>query len=356
MSRFPGCVLGVIAVVLAVAGCGGGGGGGGDGTTAALSPQPSAPVAGFAQTQESVSAAPATLSGSPGPGNMVSNGGFENGMAGWVDWGHATPAADSVGSGAALAVGPAAGGAGQEIAGILPGSTYRLSAQARVSAASDTVYVGVNFLDASGAQLTQNSVLVNSTVPTAASLVVVAPASAVRALVYVWKNAGSGIAYVDDITLENSGAVASVVPSAGNLVADGGFEVGLASWEAWSAAGTSTVEVAAGTRAVQVGTGAGGVGQDVQGILPGNSYRLRALAKVGSAGESGYLGVMFTDDAGTALLAQNVVFRSGTYATVQADVKAPANATRAKVFVWKNAGDGFAYVDEVALVQLTPAP
>ena len=78
MSRFLRCVLGVMTVVLAVAGCGGGGGGGGgDAASAALSPQPAAPVAGFAQTQESVSAAPATLSGSPGPGNMVSNGGFE---------------------------------------------------------------------------------------------------------------------------------------------------------------------------------------------------------------------------------------------------------------------------------------
>lgn len=354
MSRFLRWILGVIAA-LAVAGCGGGGGG--DAASAGPSPQPAAPVAGFAQTQESVSAAPATVSGSPGPGNMVTNGGFENGMAGWVDWGHAGTAADSVGSGgAALVVGSAAGGAGQEIAGILPGSTYRLAAQARVSVPSDTVYVGVNFLDGSGAPLTQNSVLVNSTVPTAASLGVTAPPNAVRALVYVWKNAGSGVAYVDDVVLESSGVAAPVAPSSGNLVSDGGFEGGLASWEAWSAAGTSTLEAAAGSRAAQVGTHAGGVGQDVQGIVPGNSYRVSALAKVGSPGEIGYLGVIFTDDAGTGLQAQNVVFGAATYAIVEADVMAPAHATRAKVFVWKNDGGGFAYVDEVALVQLRPAP
>jgi hypothetical protein len=355
MSRFLRCVLGVVTVVLAAAGCGGGGGG--DAASPALSPQPAAPVAGFAQTQESVSAAPATLSGSPGPGNMVSNGGFDSGMAGWVDWGHASTAADSVGSGgAALVVGAAAGGAGQEIGGILPGNTYRLAARARVSAPSETVYIGVNFLDASGAPLTQNSVLVNSTAPTTAGLDVVAPPNAVRALVYAWKNAGSGVAYVDDVALESSGVSAPVAPASANLVADGGFEGGLASWDAWSAAGTSTVEAAAGTRAAQVGTDAGGFGQDVHGIVPGNSYRVTALGKVGSPGEIGYLGVMFTDDAGTGLSAQNVAFRSTTYATVQADVTAPANATRAKVFVWKNAGEGFAYVDEVTLVQLRPAP
>ena len=354
MSRFLRWVLGVTGVVLAVAGCGGGGGEG-DSAAAAASPQPAAPVAGFAQTQESVSAAPASLTGSAGPGNMVSNGSFESGMTGWVDWGHAGTTAESMGAGNwALAVGPAAGGAGQEIAGVVPGSTYRLSARARVSAGSETVYIGVNFIDASGAPLTQNSVLVNSTVTTTARLDVAAPPDAARALVYVWKNAGSGVAYVDDVALESTGVSTPVGPSSGNLVADGGFEGGLAAWEVWSAAGASTVEAAAGSRAAQVGTGAGGLGQDVQGIVPGTSYRVSALAKVGSPGEVGYLGVMFTDDAGTGLLAQNVVFRSGAYATAQADVTAPANATRAKVFVWKNAGAGFAYVDEVTLLRMTP--
>jgi hypothetical protein len=69
--------------------------------------------------------------------------------------------------------------------------------------------------------------------------------------------------------------------------------------------------------------------------------------------------VRFTDDAGTRLLEQAVAFSSTAYSAAQEDLVAPANATKALVYVWKNAGSGFAYVDEVALTPVTtttPSP
>lgn len=316
-------------------------------------------VQAFAAAQQAVRAAPApvlaaSVSMLAASGNMLSNGGFENGMTGWTNWGNASVVTGQASAGtSALSVGTGAGGAGQAVGNIAPGVTYRLTAKARVSAAPETVYVGVNFLDASGEPVKQNAELVTSTDYTTAALEVVAPPQAVSALVYVWKNAGTGLAYVDEFEFGVAGGAAPGPAASGNLVGNGSFDNDLAGWDDWGNAGTTSTQAASGPAAAQVGTGAGGFGQRIANVVPGTSYRVSAQAKVSSPSEIAYLGVMFTDDAGTGLAVQNAVFRSTTYATAQADLTAPAGATRALVFVWKNAGDGFAYVDDVSLVQLT---
>lgn len=356
VTRMLRWCAGALAIALAMAGCGGGGGA--EMTPSVAASERSPDVAAFALTQQSVAArlgplAAAAPLAADGNGNLVFNGDFEGGMAGWVNWGNATVAAGQGSAGSsALSVGTDAGGAGHDVGGIVAGGTYRLTAQARVSVAAEIVYVGVNFVDQWGTPVTQNAVPITSMVYQSVGFDVVAPPNAVRAVVYVWKNAGSGPGHVDDITFAEVAGTAPGLASAGNLVTNAGFESGLASWANWGN-GTATSEAAAGSWAAQVGVGAGGLGQQVGGVIAGNSYRLSALAKV-SAGETGYLGVMFMDAAGTALLAQNVIFRSTSYATAQVDLTAPASATRAMVFVWKNAGTGFAYVDEVALVQAAP--
>jgi hypothetical protein len=365
LARFLRWTSGAAAVALAVAGCGGGGAGGTVGGNVAPTGTASAqldPVPAFALAQQSVQA-PGTPAPTPAASaNMVANASFESGMTDWFDWANSSVVSGQASSGtSALRVGPAAGGAGQVVAGIVPGNVYRLTAQARVSAASETVYVGINFVDSSGATptlnpFTQNSVLVSSTSYTTASVDVVPPPNAVTALVYVWKNAGSGVADVDDFSLQSLGPATPRAPSSVNKVANGGFEFPLAAgWFNFANATiTSTPNAAAGYSALQVGTGPGGVGQSVGGITAGTTYRMSASAKVSDPSETGYFGLMFTDDAGNGLLAQNVVFRSTTYQKLQADVTAPAGATKAVVFVWKNAGDGYAFVDDASLVHVAP--
>jgi len=355
MIRKVGRVLrwaaGALGLAIGLAGCGGGG----EATpTVAASARPDQ-VAAFALAQQSVplQVAAAAVPSVRSAGNLIVNGGFESGLTGWLDWGNASVVSGAASSGtSALGVGTGAGGVGQEAAGIVPGSTYRLTAQAKASAASETLYVGINFLDQTGAPLTQNAQLVNGTTSTTVSFDVMAPPNAARALVYVWKNAGSALAFVDDLAFDVTGGGAPPAAS-GNLVVNGTFENGLAAWVDWGGAGTSAAQAASGSAAAQVGIGAGGFGQQV-GVAAGNTYRLGAAGKVSVPGEVGYLGVMFTNDAGTGLLVQNVVFRSTTYSTAEADVTAPANATKALVFVWKNAGSGFAYVDNVTLALVTP--
>lgn len=285
----------------------------------------------------------------PVEGNLLSNGGFEAGMAGWVDWGNTRIVSDPVNSGAsALAVGPAAGGAGHNVDGIVPGTTYRLVAHGKVSDASEKVFVGVNFLNEAGALVGSTQFSTTSTSYTTLSGDVTAAAGAVRAVVYVWKNAGSGTGTVDDFAFGAASGSTPPPPTGANLLLNGAFENGLASWVNWGNATTSG-QAAAGTSAAQVGTGAGGLGQSVTGIVPGDRYRVIAQVKVSSADEIGYLGLKFLDDAGNSLQDTAVPFSTTAYSSAQLELVAPANATTALVFLWKNAGGGFALLDEAAL-------
>lgn len=287
--------------------------------------------------------------------NLLSNGGFEAGTAGWVDWGNTHIVTSPFDSGAsALSVGPVAGGAGYNVDGIAPGTTYRLAVTARVSDASEMVYVGVNFLDQEGSVI-GNMVRSNkSTSQATLTGDITAPPSAVRAVVYVWKNDGSGMAFVDDFAF---GVVSGSTPppaTGANLLLNGSFESGLANWMNWSNATTSG-EAAAGTSAAQVGTAAGGLGQIVTGVVPGKTYRVSGQVKVSSADEIGYFGLKFLDGAGNSLLDGLVPFSSTAYTSAQVELVAPPGAATALVYVWKNAGAGFARVDDVSLVTAAPA-
>jgi hypothetical protein len=298
----------------------------------------------------------------PPDANMVSNGGFESGMADWVDWGNASVAPGQANSGAAaLGVGTAAGGAGQDVGTIVPGTTYRLVAHAKVSDPSEKVWVGVNFLNAAGTAFEQMALPVTSTSYSTVTFDLRALQGAVKAVVWVWKNDGSGFGYVDDVVFGVAPGSAPPPPTSpppapsGNLVVNGGFESGLANWVNWGNAGASPTQPAAGSYAAQVGTAAGGFGQVVGGVVAGTTYRASAQVQVSSPDELGYFGLKFTDDAGNVLGQKYVTFSSTAYATAQVDLAAPANATKALVYVWKNAGGGYAYVDEVSLTQVTAA-
>lgn len=287
--------------------------------------------------------------------NLLANGGFEAGMAGWVDWGNTHVVASPFDSGAsALSVGPAAGGAGFNVDGIVPGTTYRLAVTAKVSDASETVYVGVNFLDQAGSVIVNMVRPNNSTSQATLTGDVTAPAGAVRAMVYVWKNAGSGMAYVDDFALGVVSGPTAPAATGANLLLNGSFENGLASWVNWGNATTSG-DAATGTSAAQVGAAAGGFGQIVGNVVPGKTYRMSAQVKVTSPDEIAYLGLKFMDAAGNSLQDGVDPFSATAYTSAQVDLVAPPGAATALVYVWKNAGAGFALVDDVSLASVAPA-
>jgi hypothetical protein len=137
--------------------------------------------------------------------NLVSNPGFESGMNGWTNWGNATVVTGQASSGSyALQVGSAAGGAGNTVAALTAGASYRFSGMAKVSIAGETVLPGVKFLDSTGKVLLEKNMPMTSTAYTAFAIDFVAPAGAATSMVYVWKNAGSGWTYVDNVVLAAS--------------------------------------------------------------------------------------------------------------------------------------------------------
>lgn len=295
----------------------------------------------------------------PPASNLVSNGGFESGMTGWDNWGNASVVANQANSGAsALSVGTAAGGAGRTVGGITPGTIYRLVAAAKVGDPSETVFVGVNLLNQAGTAVAQKAYPVSSTTYGTVTFDITAPSDAVTAVVYAWKNAGSGLGYMDDVVFgvpPDSAPPPPPPPPSGNLVVNGGFENGLASWVNWGNTVASTGQAAAGSYAAQVGTGDGGFGQSIGNVAVGTTYSASAQVKVSSPDELGYFGLKFMDAAGNVLGMRYVTFSSTTYSPVQVQLAAPANATSALVYVWKNAGSGFASVDEVSLAAPAPA-
>lgn len=312
------------------------------------------------------------------PANLVSNATFETGMAGWVNWDNSLVLDGAGVSGSrALRVGTAAGGAGHDVGGIVAGATYRLTAQVKVSDASEVAYVGINILDQGGAAVAQQAVPASSLGYATASVDITAPATAARAVVYIWKNAGSGYAYLDDVMLARTDGSTEPPPTeppptepppaeppptepppaeppSGNLLSNAGFESGLAGWANWGNATAATGQASSGSYAVAVGSDAGGLGQELGGIVAGRTYSLSGQVKVSSGSELAYLGLKFIDASGANLLERSVAFSSTVYSTARLDLVAPANAARALVYVWKNAGSGFAYVDDVALLAVAP--
>jgi hypothetical protein len=325
-----------VALAVALSACGGGSGAG---------------VAAEVASRVSALFAPAPRAAVAVTPNLLSNSDFEAGMTDWVSWSNSqvVDGAGASGSLRALRVGTAAGGASHDVAGIVAGTRYRLTSQVKVSDPSEVVYIGINILDQSNSTIAQQAVPVSSTAYSLATVEVAAPANAFKATVFVWKNAGSGFAFVDDVVLTPADGSAAPAPTGANLVSNGGFESALVDWANWGNATAVTGQSSSGANAVRVGTGSGGVAHDVAGIVPGKTYHLSGQVKVSDGSEVAYLGLSFWDTGGSKLLDQTVPVNSTAYSTAQLDLVAPANAAKAMVYIWKNAGSGFAYVDDVAL-------
>jgi hypothetical protein len=138
-----------------------------------------------------------TVTGSSGSSNKVLNPGFENGLSPWTTYGTAGLVNSPVASGQYAAQVQANSGLFQQINGLLPNTTYVLTAQARVEVAGTTVWVGVK--NHGGPEQYQEIV---STGYTAANVAFTTGPSSTSALIYLWLSpAVSGRAWGDDYTV-----------------------------------------------------------------------------------------------------------------------------------------------------------
>jgi hypothetical protein len=139
-------------------------------------------------------------------------------------------------------------------------------------------------------------------------------------------------------------------PSSDNLLQNPGFEAGSQHWSNWGNASIVIGGSSEGHQVLRVGTGSGGMGQDILAkTQSGQKYHISAIAKVDNLAESAWIAVEYWDANNRLLAKESVQITSRDYAQYDLEIIAPANATRAFVFIWKDAGSAYAYVDNFSL-------
>jgi len=138
----------------------------------------------------------AQTTATPTGGELLANGNFSSGLAGWEDWGN-TWVDDG-----ALNVGTGAGGVAQHVANKLAaGQRYQLTVTGNLSAASEGVFVGVKLENEWGGVLVDQLEAVNSLSPATGSVTFTVPQGVARGYVFVWKNANGAVAQARKLSL-----------------------------------------------------------------------------------------------------------------------------------------------------------
>jgi hypothetical protein len=135
-------------------------------------------------------------------------------------------------------------------------------------------------------------------------------------------------------------------PAPAGLLVNGDFSNGLTGWTNWGNAQNVN-------GALQVGTAAGGVGQDVTSkLVAGRKYQLTGMANITTAAQGVFVGVKLLDASGAVLLNQEQLVSSLSPSSVSVIFTVPAGVSTATAFVWKNANTALGVVDKLALVQV----
>jgi hypothetical protein len=127
--------------------------------------------------------------------------------------------------------------------------------------------------------------------------------------------------------------------------ANPGFESGDAGWENWGNSVVVNSPVRSGTRALRIGTGAGGRGQTIA-VTPG-AYTLKAWGMVTRAGEGAWVGATLN---GRSAQKHSFPVTSSSFAQGSVRFDVPSDVTSITLWAWKNAGAGQFLVDDFELV------
>ncbi|HXW71843.1 MAG TPA: right-handed parallel beta-helix repeat-containing protein [Methylocella sp.] len=142
-------------------------------------------------------------------------------------------------------------------------------------------------------------------------------------------------------------------PASANLIQNGNFANGLNNWSNW---GNASIGVLNGGNAVQVGPGAGGIGQSLTGLAAGN-YTLTFAGMVSSSiiplspYDAYAVGVDFLAANGSLISEARAssYYTNTTWQAMTLPVAVPSNAYTVLVWVWRNAGNNVIYVSNFSL-------
>ncbi len=138
-------------------------------------------------------------------GNLLLNPGFESGLTSWVNWGSATAGTMPYsGTKNATVCTSTYGGFGQDVSATA-GTTYTLTAYAKVSGSPNWAGIGFDYYDANWTQIGSSaSTTVSATNYTLYTATGIAPVGTAYVTAWGWKDA-NGCLYVDDFCLTSSG-------------------------------------------------------------------------------------------------------------------------------------------------------
>ncbi|MBP3962605.1 fibronectin type III domain-containing protein [Paenibacillus lignilyticus] len=180
--------------------------------------------------------------------NSLTNPGFESDFTGWpVDWTNTsiTTTAANVHSGTkAMQLGTGTAGRVQSFASPVVGAVYRLGGWVKVTNPSETVFIGIGFVNSGGSTFLEHKMNFHSTGYEYKEILFKVPAGTTSFNVFPFILGATGLAYVDDLTLNRvqlsgggSGGTTTTVYEAEN----GTFAVGAQQQNASNASGGKVV-------------------------------------------------------------------------------------------------------------------
>lgn len=279
----------------------------------------------------------------------MSNAGFELGLTDWNTFsGSSTITTDAFEGNNALQLSEARSGVGQSFNAI-PGETYTLSGYGKTS---DTAWNGfsLRFIDQNGTLIEKYNASITGQEWQEYLIEAIAPANTSLGFFSIWKSGDTGTTEVDELTVTDTPP--PLPPEDDSLLTNFSFEDDLTAWNGFS--GTeqiSTTDAFSGTQSLELIQGRSGANQAID-INPGETYELSAYAKTTNNAWVG-LGIRFRDSNGNPLETNQSRINTSDWGLYEIVGTAPANASRAEVFIWNGGTSGSTYLDAVSLQQIT---
>jgi hypothetical protein len=150
--------------------------------------------------------------------------------------------------------------------------------------------------------------------------------------------------------LASATTLAATTPGV-NLILNPGFESGTANW--WDGGNTSIVSgsVNSGLYSLRV-TGEGGRGQAISGMKASTAYVLSVAGRRNTGGtEVCDVAMEYRNSSGQTVRLTGMYITGTSWATRSVTFTMPSSFSNVQVFVWKDPGAGYCWVDDFKLIQ-----
>ena len=257
-------------------------------------------------------------------------GDFEGGALGaWIGKDSAQVTGDNPHSGSyALRLQGEQSEAQQTIAGLMPNTTYVVTAYA-AAAAGNQATVGVSGYG--GADVSQDT---TSSAYVPITLTFTTGKTNRSAVVYGLQSYGAGYVWMDDVSIHKAVTLSNV-----------GFElVALGDWNSGGSAAAVAGHAHSGRFALEDAAAGDEADQTIYGLSPGTTYRITAWVRVGTADDLASLAV--TDDSGEKTTATS---SSTRYKPISVTFTTSPTSTSATVFCSKLIGSSPVWFDDLSL-------